>query len=181
MIVYDDVLDPDELNDIVHFFEKVEWKYGEKSIKYMWTETLPHWTKYFYLAPENEGVPKNEVFFSDPCINSLYSKIKELVSPGANLLRCYANGHTYGDDANIHYDDSRTDTTTFIFYPMKEWNVDWGGSTIFWDRVNREIVKSVVPKPNRFVVFDSKIWHGASALTRYCKKLRITLMFKFKG
>jgi SM-20-related protein len=62
---------------------------------------------------------------------------------------------------------------------MKEWKIDWGGETIFWDRGKREIVKSILPKSNRLILFESNIWHGARPLSRYCSMLRITLMFKF--
>ena len=48
-----------------------------------------------------------EVFF--------IAKLKESnVNMECKLLRCYANGHTYGNDANIHYDDVRDNTITYI-------------------------------------------------------------------
>lgn len=50
---------------------------------------------------------------------------------------------------------------------------------VFWNRQTREIVKSVIPKSNRLLEFPSFLWHGARPMSRYCNKLRITLMFKF--
>ena len=178
------VLDEELNTEIQDFFENVEWKYGEKSIKSMMKEALPHWTKYFFMDQTRNGVNMDDVVFDDQCIQKLYEKIKidiEEYNLGSEckLLRCYANGHTCGNDANIHYDDSRDDTITYIFYPIKGWNVDWGGETIFWDRTNREIIQSVIPKPNRMLIFSSKLWHGARPVSRYCSILRITLMFKF--
>lgn len=153
----------------------------------MWKESTPHWSKYFFMSDIKSdnaqnlliGTPINSVIFENDCIQKLYHKIKTLVPNDARLIRCYANGHTYGVDANIHYDDIRENTKTFIFYLMKEWNIDWGGETIFWNRQTREIVKSVIPKSNRLLEFPSFLWHGARPMSRYCNKLRITLMFKF--
>ena len=183
-MIIDDFID-EELNaDIQLFFGNVEWKYGELSIKTMMKDALPHWSKYFYMDPTTNGVLIDNVVFEDHCIQQIYEKIKMHILESrpdmeAKILRCYANGHTYGNDANIHTDDFRDDTLTYIFYPLKTWNVDWGGETIIWDRTNREIVKSVIPKSNRMLLFPSKLWHGARPISRYCSILRITLMFKF--
>lgn len=185
--VTDNCID-DLLNKDLHdFFSNLEWKYGYKSVNSIWKENHPHWSKYFFMSDIKSddsqnldiGTPIHSVIFSDECIQLLYNKLKELLPENARLIRCYANGHTCGVDANIHYDDIRENTMTFIFYPMSEWNVDWGGETIFWDRQNREIIKSVLPKSNRLLEFPSYLWHGARPISRYCNKLRITLMFKF--
>ena len=184
IIKKDNFIDEDLNTKIEAFFENVEWKYGEKSITSMMKEALPHWSKYFYMDKTRNGVKMDDVVFEDPCIQQLYEKIEIHITESnvgmeAKLLRCYANGHTFGNDANIHYDDSRDDTLTYIFYPLKTWNVDWGGETIFWDRTNREIIESVIPKSNRMLIFSSKLWHGARPVSRYCNILRITFMFKF--
>ena len=184
IIKKDNFIDEELNTDIQVFFENVEWKYGEKSIKSMMKEALPHWSKYFYMDETRNGVPIDDVIFEEKYIRQLYEKIKidvkeSNVNMECKLLRCYANGHTYGNDANIHYDDFRENTITYIFYPIKTWNVDWGGETIFWDRTDREIIESVIPKSNRLLIFPSKLWHGARPMSRYCSSLRITLMFKF--
>jgi SM-20-related protein len=184
IVKHDNFVDEELNTSLQAFFENTEWKYGEKSIINSMKETLPHWSKYFYMDHSRKGVPIDEVVFEDPCIQQLYEKIKAHIAEHtpdmeAKLLRCYANGHTCGNDANIHYDDSREGTFTYIFYPIKTWNVDWGGETIFWDRTQREIVQSVIPKSNRLLVFPSNLWHGARPVSRYCSSLRITLMFKF--
>jgi SM-20-related protein len=184
--IHDDFVD-NELNEkLQDLLANTEWKYGYKSVKSIWKETHPHWSKYFYMSDIKSddqnldiGTPIASVTFQDECIQLLYNKIKEKLPSNARLIRCYANGHTCGVDANIHYDDIRENTITFIFYPMSEWNVDWGGETIFWNRQTREIVKSVFPKSNRLLEFPSYLWHGARPISRYCNKLRITLMFKF--
>lgn len=179
--IYDNLLEDELRNELEEFFRKdVSWKYGAYSnTSISIAQPIPHWVKYFHIEPTNDGTPVDEVTFEEPCIQSLYNKIKEIIEPGSYLLRCYANGYTYGNYANIHTDDFRNGTTTFIFYPMKEWNVDWCGETIFWNRENREITKSVLPKSNRLLMFPSNLWHGARPVSRNCGSLRMTLMFKF--
>ena len=185
--IYDEFIDIETNKKLEEFFANVEWKYGYKSVSSMWKETHPHWSKYFFMSDIKSsdtqnldiGTPMHSVIFTDEYIQSLYNKLKCLLPENARLIRCYANGHTCGVDANIHYDDIRENTVTFIFYPMAEWNIDWGGETIFWNRQSREIVKSVFPKSNRLLEFPSCLWHGARPISRYCNKLRITLMFKF--
>ena len=181
--VYDDLLPPDDNEALQAFFKDVEWKYGYKSMKMIVQPSIPHWSKYFFLSEDEQaGTPVDEVTFTSQCLQTLYEHIKKLVvkdGHSTNLLRCYANAHTIGLDSRIHVDDKRDNTITAIFYPMKQWNIDWGGQTIFWDRHTREVVRSIIPKSNRLIVFDSTLWHGASSLTSYCTELRMTLMFKF--
>lgn len=179
VVVFDNFLDEITNNKLTEYFSTIEWKYGNVALTSMTRDIIPHWWKPFHIENYKEGTPINDVKFENEYIRALYEKIKPLLSPTSKLLRCYANGYTCGNDANIHYDDLRLNTTTFIFYPMDYWQVDWGGETIFWDKENREIVKSVIPKTNRMIQFSSCLWHGARPVSRYCKKLRITLMFKF--
>jgi hypothetical protein len=181
--VYDDFL-PSSDNDAVQlFFKDLEWKYGYKSLQMPVQPSIPHWSKYFFISDNPQvGTPIDEVNFESKCLQSLYDQIKPLVKQdghSTSLLRCYANAHTIGIDSRIHVDDKRDNTTTALFYPMQQWSIDWGGQTIFWHKSTREVIKSIIPKSNRLIVFDSTLWHGASPLTSYCTDLRMTLMFKF--
>jgi hypothetical protein len=118
--------------------------------------------------------------FNNILIEKLYDKIKNYLDKNAKLIRCYANGYTFGNDANIHFDDRRKNTTTFLFYPIRTLECRLGrGNLFFGIAQNREIIKSIIPKSNRMVKFDSNIWHGARPISRQCNELRITLMFKF--
>ena len=106
IIKKDNFIDEDLNTKIEAFFENVEWKYGEKSINSMMKEALPHWSKYFYMDKTRNGVKIDDVVFEDPCIQQLYEKIKIHITESnvgmeAKLLRSYANGHTFGNDANI--------------------------------------------------------------------------------
>lgn len=171
---------PEPLNQRVQaFFKDVEWKYGTKSVQTMTRDSLPHWSKYFFQAQDNQGVCIDQVQMSADIIQEMLEILKPHLPPNTCLLRCYANGQTYGTDSKLHSDDSRPNTFTVMFYPMKEWRSDWAGETVFWNRQTQELDTSIHPKSNRLVVFPAPYWHGARPVSRYCEDLRITLMWKF--
>jgi SM-20-related protein len=181
--VYDKVLSESQAETLyTHFANCKEWSFGHKSINNTMTASIPHWSIYYHMEDLEEGTPRDQVNFTNTNIQALFESLYEngIIPQSARLLRCYANGHTYGIDGNIHYDDKRPNTITVIYYPMRHWSVDWGGETIFWDREKREIIKSVIPKNNRLVVFPAAHWHGVRPMSRYAETtLRVTLMFKF--
>ena len=172
---------PESLNKRVEeYFTTVEWKYGTKSVKTMMRDSLPHWSKYFCSAEDSgKGIPLNTVQFSEELIQTMFETLKPHLPPDAHLLRCYANGQTYGTDSKLHADDMRPNTFTVLYYPMETWRSDWAGETVFWNRETQELDTSIHPKSNRLVIFPSQYWHGARPVSRYCEELRITLMWKF--
>jgi SM-20-related protein len=97
---------------------------------------------------------------------------------GHRLIRCYANGHTYGSDGTLHTDSTRPGTYTCVYYPHQMWHPNWGGETVLFNQDKTDIVACVYPKPNRMVVFDGTIPHVARGVSRICPVLRVTLMFK---
>jgi hypothetical protein len=60
---------------------------------------------------------------------------------------------------------------------MLEWNPTWGGETVF-HQANGDILASLLPQPNRSVLFDSRIPHAGRASNRSYGGLRVTLAFK---
>lgn len=93
------------------------------------------------------------------------------------LIRCYLNGYTYGTDSYFHFDSQRPDEHTTIVYMNDYWDPDWAGETVFLD-VHDEILKSVLPKANRAIIFPANVKHAARGVSRQCPVLRKTLIFK---
>lgn len=102
-----------------------------------------------------------------------------LLNGKGELLRCYANLHTHGVEGYPHTDSKREDEHTIIFYMNPKWKIHWGGETAFYE--DDEIIKSVMPKPNRMVWFPSNVLHCARAVSRICAVGRMTLMFKIRS
>lgn len=108
----------------------------------------------------------------------LWQHFKENLFPGADLLRCYANQHTYGVEGYPHTDSSRSGEVTALIYLNKIWKPEWGGETVLFD--GDEITQSVLPKYGRVLMFNSEQLHCARSVSRICPKSRTTLIFKVK-
>lgn len=112
--------------------------------------------------------------------------------PLSNLDACYLNGMTHGTEAFPHIDFREPGNITCILYICNEWNAYWGGETVFFDKefvpnnpahevfYTSDIVKSVLPRYNRMVIFDGNITHAVRPISKSYKGLRKTLMFKIK-
>jgi SM-20-related protein len=111
-------------------------------------------------------------------IFSLWQHVKETLLPQHRLVRCYANGSTYGMDGHWHTDTEKPHSFTTIYYPHPEWFPDWAGETVFFNPEKTDIIRSVYPRPNRLLTFSGKIPHAARGVSRSCPVMRITLMFK---
>jgi SM-20-related protein len=72
------------------------------------------------------------------------------------------------------------------------WNCYWSGETVFFKNewvnnpadqsfYDNEIIKSVLPRKNRMVLFEGNIVHSVRPLSKTYKDLRLTLMFKLKN
>ena len=103
----------------------------------------------------------------------LFDIICQKLNKSFNYKRIYANGQTSTQDGVPHTDDG---DITLLYYPNPEWKVHYAGHLIFLD--GDEIIKTVSYKPNRVVLFSSKIWHCALAPSIQFKFLRMSLAYK---
>jgi hypothetical protein len=106
-----------------------------------------------------------------------WNYIQKTYFPDTVLLRCYANGHTYGVEGYPHTDSNRPQDRTLVVYLNKQWQRGWGGETVIYN--GQRIVHAELPSYNRALNFSGFNWHAARGVTRICNDLRITLMFKF--
>ena len=155
-----------------------DWKWGLKSFDNGVYRSIPHWNKHF-AGYKKQGESPYEC--SDELKGfqkSIWNKLKETYFQNDYLVRCYANGITKGIDQRLHTDDSHEGAKTAIVYVNPNWNVDWAGETILWNRSERVITHSFLPKEGALIIFPGNIWHGVRPVSAYCDELRITLMFK---
>jgi hypothetical protein len=86
------------------------------------------------------------------------------------------NSQTQGLQGTTHSDCSDEDewNISFLYYPNRFWNPKWGGSLRIYDEHQRGIdgrdehiknhqIAEVEFKPNRLIMFDGRIPHGADA------------------
>lgn len=96
------------------------------------------------------------------------------------IHRCYCNHAAFGDVLFTHTDAAPGRVgLTALWYVAPEWNVEWGGETMFYDRT-LDAVACVTPRPGRLAVFDGRIRHAGRPPNRNCYAPRYTLAFKLE-
>jgi SM-20-related protein len=171
-----------ELNEYLHTGGgDAGWQFGWKSAGK--ADQFAFWHRHF--AGYRPGDGDHEAYDCEvelaafPLVHAMWRQLKsEPPLQRHRLIRCYANGHTFGSDGSLHTDTGLPDTFTTIYYPHKHWWPNWGGETVFFNDTKDEIISAIYPRPNRLVMFDGRIPHLARGVTRQCPKLRVTLMFK---
>jgi Rps23 Pro-64 3,4-dihydroxylase Tpa1-like proline 4-hydroxylase len=109
----------------------------------------------------------------------LISKIQKLLPNGNyKLVRCWAIAHQTGSHGDIHQDTGGD--FSVILYPHEQWHINWGGETIFFNPEQYEIIKSILPIPQRAVVFDSNIHHCSRPTTSHFLGIRYVINYLFK-
>ncbi len=97
------------------------------------------------------------------------------------VTRAYCNYAQHGDMLFTHVDcppDARG--LTALWFIAKEWHVDWGGETLFFNNAgDAEFVVS--PRPGRLVVFDGAILHVGRPPNRICFAPRYSFAFKLEA
>lgn len=172
------ILDINLAEELEKFLVKHPWNWGFVSNTHM-EGSVPHWSIIFGGASKpQEELYDCETELQDFIIKNIWSELKTKLFVDDILVRCYANAITKGIDQRIHTDDNYPGSKTLIIYVNKIWNVDWSGETIVWNRMEREIMGSYLPKFNHGLLIDGSSWHGVRPVSTYCNNLRITLMFK---
>jgi len=99
------------------------------------------------------------------------------------------NSQTHGLDGSCHSDCSDDDNynLSFLYYTNTFWNENWGGDLRFYDRfvptgarelMDRYEIGRVEFKPNRLLMFDGRLPHGAESPSkdaRYIDRKSIVL------
>lgn len=154
--------------------------YGSRSN----TETDPHghWSKKYIDAGRHNladvGFLLEETREYEP-LNTTWKALRSRSFSDSLLIRCYLNGYTFGTDGYFDSDSHRADEHTAIIYITDNWDPDWAGETVFLDAAG-EIIKSVLPRKNRAVIFPAHQLHAARGVSRKCNVLRETLIFKVR-
>ena len=94
--------------------------------------------------------------------------------------RGYVNLGLHSDVSQVHTDDSRKNKT-LLYYSNKNWEMNWGGETVFYNDSGTDYVKVVPYVPGRIVIFDGRIPHRANPMNmRLSPAYRFTVALKFQ-
>lgn len=165
IITFDDIFSKKDFYIINEYLKQDKWRFGHGSVPKEhpnFAKSTPFWGMYF----------DDEKYFTDYLLNIIQEKTNQKFS----LYTVYANGHTYGTRGSFHQDWYEDNGRTFLYYANSEWDVEWGGKTIF-DLGNGKYYYHL-PKPNTAIYFPGIIPHTAESTTRLFTGLRLTVAWK---
>jgi len=93
-----------------------------------------------------------------------------------NIKQIRVNLSTPAEKNRIHSDGFGI---TLLYYANLEWQIDWGGHTLFLDEDLQEAKYVCFYKPNRVVVFDGSIPHMIMTPSSLCPALRYSFVIQF--
>ncbi len=152
------------------------WAFGWKSVKEH--DRYSFWHAHF--AGDDNSLDCEQELKSSASAGPVYELWKLLASTelrGQQLVRSYANGHTYGVEGYVHTDSDEAGYLTAIYYAHARWDANWAGETVFYPGDARKGV-AVLPQPGRVVVFPGHVPHVARGVSRECPDLRVSVVFK---
>lgn len=159
---YTDILNQKEVDTVWEYLNKPNWEF--------WHLSNPDSQNYFwYMNLEDYS------FFTE----DLFLQIKKYIGQEFSIERVYANGQTFGLDGEFHIDDPSDDAYTFLYYPMKNWNLFWGGETVILDPDG--VISTVHPMPNSAIMFPSNWLHCGRSPSKNFTDLRVTIAYKLKN
>jgi len=143
---------------------KSSWRFGFKSdITNNLRENIPFWK----LSLDDS------YFFKQ----TLFDRIQKITEMNFELLEVYCNGQSHGQDGHPHVDDVHGETHSFIYYANPNWNLTYGGQTVFLVD-NKKI--GIDPHPNTGILFTTDLMHYGEAFNQFCRDLRMTVVYKLK-
>lgn len=177
------------LNAVINNSHDYEWTFNR------WDVNVDiYWTKEIYGEMyTSQTLRKKCDEFKVKEIKCLWDEFSKKFNVSIESLEsCYLNGLTFGIEAFPHTDFTTEGSTSVIIYLCESWNSFWSGETVFFDRnfvsdptneifYQHDIIKSVLPKFNRMVLFDGNITHAVRPISKSFKGLRKTLMFKLRN
>ena len=154
---FTDILSDEEFDKLEELLYRPKWGYTHKST------ADDRWRRWRMELKDDEFFTK---FF--------FEKIKTLTDRSFLIKAVYANGQTYGQNGSWHQDSTEPNYYAFIFYANREWDMLWGGSTLFNSGI------SIYPIPNSAVFFPCNIFHYGQEPTRHFEGLRMTVAYKLE-
>lgn len=168
--VFDGAVPPPLVQTLDQIVRMPIWTHGQKSTA---GDPFGFWAAVF--ADSEPALEK-----ASPELYALWLCAKRLLRGEHRIGLAYANGQTYGQAGEIHTDTEATGHKTVLYYCNGHWQPSWHGETLFYTPDRSEIIRAIVPKPGRIVIFDSNIPHAGRDPARVCPVMRVTVAFKLE-
>jgi hypothetical protein len=173
ILVFDDYLDKQEIDtNYFYFRDTVSWNFMGSG------GDINKWRKFNYKLKFKNKIEKKLKKQTESILKDMH--IFDLLQSE----RTYASANPYGTvhESHVDYNEdfSSKGGITVMYYLNNFWNFNFAGETVFYNKNNQDILKSIIPKPGRITVFDGTIEHCAREVRRDLNDLRMVLTFKYK-
>lgn len=159
--------------------------------------TTPNWRiQQSYSGIRSDKKPQNmfwqfQIDHETAVVKNATQKVKSIVGNDYYIDECYVNGQSTLQEGSLHCDRNVDSSYTFLIYINPEWNITWGGCTVFINQYvtnNNEVkffddqkeMKCIrfTPQPKCGMLFPANYLHYAEAPTKYFTGIRMTLVYK---
>lgn len=176
IITYENVLPPEMFAEAQQYLNRPLWSINQSDPNYQGHKLF--WGMQL----------QTEKFFN----HDVFQYVKKLIKDkDVKIKKILANAQSTLQDGTPHCDTTNPKGRTFILYANETWDYQWGGQTIFFDRIKvdnhekkdtDEIVNSsgvhhVMPIPNTAVYFPSNMVHYAVGPHRDFYGIRYTIAY----
>jgi hypothetical protein len=174
--VYDNVMD---VNLYIQNYESLQhafYTYDNLDRSFFKPGQSPKLFNYFFDNGKYQDESFRDIF---PSILSSLNLITQ-TNLNPNTLSAQVNVSDFSVPDMMHVDfGEKNKAGTVLHYANVEWDLDFGGETLFYDHKNLEIIAAIKPSPGRFVIFDGSIPHSARPPQVHCPYKRYTIAVKF--
>lgn len=179
--VIDNLLNENEISQMYDALNGHIWSFGWP-LKPMTNKYKPP----FHAFIAGTGRRRNECAKSQLLSNERFSFLHTVWERTAEqhfsqqkLVGVYANGQLSAQDGRIHIDNALDSPgKTLVIFGNEFWPSSWGGALNFYNKDQDEIIKSVLPKPGRAVIFNGSTPHKGCAPSPDSQMMRMTVAFK---
>ena len=112
------------------------------------------------------------------CASIIKLKIQKYLKQDLILIKVHSNGATFGQTSKFHIDFDPDNIWTFILFTEENWNTQWGGEFVSFDRINNEY-KYTPYMPNSGALIPSNWEHYGAAPNDCTGNLRTTMAFSY--
>src|SRR5476651_210871 len=159
--------------------KELPWQYGWKSAS---SGESVHWHVDFDGSENRKNSNDKDISqqITQPLISEIWDEMRSRHFFGHELVRCYANAHTFGTSGLYHVDRKEDGFYSAILYVTEKWESAWGGELALRDDAG-EVFASYLPRPNRLITIPSNTQHAATGIERNCHELRRCFVFKTRA
>lgn len=167
IFIYDDIIPYAYRNQFLHFLLHSSYHVGGKD-----NGDIDIKSRHMHSTWTDEELNRS-LFLQIPQLQPI---LNEHLA-GQKVAKTRVNLCSFSDYNNFHLDEFFG--KTLLYYPLHEWDLRWGGLTLFGDDQLKRLEYAVDYVPGRICIFDGNIPHMVQAPTVMAPGYRYTFAIQF--